>query len=258
MRSKTNKIIENIEKIPLSRKFHLSTNILNFNDVTNTPKSKWPSEWKKVSYKAYPRLKNVQLPGVVKLKTSFFSVLLKRKSTRKFSKQPLPGTKFSTIMYYTAGINYIDQKIKRFYPSGGARYPLEVYPLIFSVNGIKPGLYHYHVKTNSLELLQSPISKINVFKQFNQSWLKNSSVLLLITAVFDRTENKYKNRGYRHILTEYGHMAQNTYLIGSSLNVGVCSIGGFVDMGLNKIIDIDGIDESVIGVIALGNIHLNS
>lgn len=161
-------------------------------------------------------------------------------------------------MYYTAGINYIDQKIKRFYPSGGARYPLEVYPLIFSVNGIKPGLYHYHVKTNSLELLQSPISKINVFKQFNQSWLKNSSVLLLITAVFDRTENKYKNRGYRHILTEYGHMAQNTYLIGSSLNVGVCSIGGFVDMGLNKIIDIDGIDESVIGVIALGNIHLNS
>ena len=70
---------------------------------------------------------------------------------------------------------------------------------------------------------------------------------------FDRTEMKYRARGYRHIFTEYGHLAQNMYLICAALGLGICSIGGFIDDGLNKILDIDGRIESVIGVIAIGN-----
>lgn len=75
----------------------------------------------------------------------------------------------------------------------------------------------------------------------------------MISAVFDRSEMKYGDRGYRHIMTEYGHLAQNVYLVGTTLDLGVCSIGGFVDDALNKIIDVDGKVESVIGVIAVGS-----
>ena len=30
------------------------------------------------------------------------------------------------------------------YPGGGARYELEIYPVIYRCDGIKPGVYHYH------------------------------------------------------------------------------------------------------------------
>ena len=49
------------------------------------------------------------------------------------------------------------------------------------------------------------------------------------------------------------NIAQNIYLIGNALGLGICSVGGFLDDGLNDILDIDGRIESVIGVIAVGN-----
>ena len=89
--------------------------------------------------------------------------------------------------------------------------------------------------------------------QFNQKWIKKSAMLIIVTAIFERTTTKYGDRGYRHILTEYGHIAQNVYLLSSAFGLGCCSIGGFIDNGLNKLLDIDPVDESVIGVIAVGS-----
>ena len=69
----------------------------------------------------------------------------------------------SVILYYSCGIknfkkysNDVDElidKSKRFYPSAGARYPLEVYLGVFNVKNFFPGIYHYNVKWNTLELL---------------------------------------------------------------------------------------------------------
>ena len=141
------------------------------------------------------------------------------------------------------------------YPSAGARYPLEIYPFIFSVQGLKRAIYHYHVKTHSLELIYDGIFQRATLKNFSQSWIRKAAFLLVITAIFDRMEEKYKERGYRHIYTEYGHLAQNFYLVSSSLDLGCCSIGGFIDDGLNELLDLDGVDESTVGVTAFGNIR---
>ena len=60
-----------------------------------------------------------------------------------------------------------DQKevVRRFYPSGGARYPLEVYLLIQRVDSLTTGLYHYNVKENSLEILSTRLDDIASFKE---------------------------------------------------------------------------------------------
>jgi len=42
---------------------------------------------------------------------------------------------------------------KRFYPSAGARYPLEIYPIIFSSSDLEQGIYHYNSRDHSLELI---------------------------------------------------------------------------------------------------------
>lgn len=139
------------------------------------------------------------------------------------------------------------------YASARERYPLEVYPFVINVEGVVSAVYHYHLKTHSLELLLGRPFLHKTLIQFNQQWIRSSAVLAVITAIFERTESKYKDRGYRHTLTEYGHMAQNFYLVSTALHLGCCSVGGFIDEGLNEILDINGIDEGVIGVIALGS-----
>lgn len=251
-------IFDSIEdlRLPESRKFHISTKIRDNKPMKKTDPVTWPETWKRIFYKAYPRFEQIILPEPSEGKYNLIKALIQRKSTREFSQKPVSLSAFGDLLYYSAGmINFLtkNSSTKRFYPSAGARYPLELYPFVFKVEKIKSGVYHYHVKTHSLEgLLNKPFFQQTMW-QFSQSWIRKSAALLVITTVFDRTEAKYKNRGYRHVLTEYGHMAQNVYLFSSALGLGCCSIGGFVDDGLNEILDIDGIDESVVGVVAIGN-----
>lgn len=234
------------------RKFDSRIRINNLNSMKKTPYDKWPDEWKTIYYKAYPRLDQVVLPIPSEKKFDLYTALMIRESCRDFSNKPLDSQLLSDFLYYSCGIKK-PLSDKRMYPSAGGRYPLEVYPFVFKVNKINEGVYHYHFKTHSLESILSDHVYNQAMKHFNQEWIGKSSLLLVVSAVFDRTEIKYGDRGYRHILTEYGHMAQNFYLVGNALGLGLCSIGGFVDTGLNEMLDVDGRQESVIGVVAVGN-----
>lgn len=249
-------IKEILENLSDSRRFNNETKIKDFDSYKKTPYNTWPESWKKVHFKAYPRLGQVILPEPSEIEVDLQECLTKRSSWRNFSNDAIEIQRFSNLLYYSAGLKRLLDNSKgerRFYPSAGARYPLEICPFVFKVDGLKSAVYHYHLKTHSLEvLLNKPIFR-QTMKQFSQPWIRKSAVLFVITALFGRTEGKYGDRGYRHILTEYGHIAQNFYLVSAGLNLGCCSIGGFVDDGLNKMIDIDGIDESVIGVVAIGN-----
>ena len=245
-----------INKISKARQFNNLTKISKFDNKNVLSYNKWPIEWKTVYYKAYPRFEQVILPAPSSNNFNLYEILLKRESFRDFSNKPIKLDTLSDLLYYSIGMKKIlnnKSTNSRMYPSAGGRYPIEVYPFIFNVSQLQQGVYHYHFKTHSLEtLLQKPILE-EVVKQIQMPWTKKSGMLLVTSAVFDRNEMKYGDRGYRHILTEYGHLAQNVYLVGTALGLGICSIGGFVDDGLNKIIDIDGRVESVIGVMAIGN-----
>lgn len=242
-------------KLSDARAFHNKTKIKDISSFRTTPYRSWPESWKKVFYKAYPRFEQIILPLPSRKPHDFTQVLFDRESSREFCSASITLGQCSDLLYYAAGMKRFvtrDTSTKRFYPSAGGRYPLEVYPFVFHIEGIKSGIYHYHVKTHSLELLLGKPFFVQTFRQFSQRWMKKSTMLLVITAIFDRTEEKYKDRGYRHILTEYGHLAQNVYLVATALRLGCCSIGGFIDDGLNRLLDIDGIDEGVVGVITIG------
>lgn len=249
------KKLVNLLKLSKARQFNNLIKISKFDNKNVTSYNKWPIEWKTIYYKAYPRFEQVFLPTPSNNSFDLYKTLLKRESSRDFFNKPVKVSNLSDLLYYSVGMKKIlNNKLSnsRMYPSAGGRYPLEIYPFIFNVDQVKDGVYHYHFKTHSLEmLLQKPILK-EIVRQFQTPWIKKTGILLVVSAVFDRSEMKYGDRGYRHILTEYGHLAQNVYLVGAALGLGVCSIGGFIDDGLNEIIDIDGRVESVIGVVAVG------
>lgn len=245
-----------IKKLSNAKQFNNSVKILKFDSKNATPYDKWPIEWKTIYYKAYPRFEQVILPTPSSNNFDLYKMLLKRESSRNFSNKPIELNNLSDLLYYSVGMKKVinnKSSDSRMYPSAGGRYPLEIYPFIFNVNQLNQGVYHYHFKTHSLETLLQKLILKEVVKQFQMPWIRKTGMLFVISAVFDRSEMKYGDRGYRHILTEYGHLAQNIYLVGTALDLGVCSIGGFVDNGLNKMIDIDGRVESVIGVVAVGN-----
>lgn len=69
-----------------------------------------------------------------------------------------------------------------------------------------------------------------------------------------RMENlrKYKERGYRFVLLDAGHIGQNLYLMATALDLSVVSIGGFFDDDVNDLLRLDGVNESALYVIAVG------
>ncbi len=237
----------------LFEKYHQKSKIISLSKDNLDPK-KWPKEWKTVNYKGYGRLDEIKLPPPqIKINMPLTTVLAQRSSGRKFSVKPIKLSYLSTLLYHSAGINKTDREkvIRRFYPSAGGRYPLEAYFLSLNCE-IKNGLYHYYLKNHSLETLVL-FKKLELNKYFSQPWIVKASGLIIITAVFKRNTIKYADRGYRHILIEAGHLGQNIYLVSNALCLSCCAIGGYVDDNLNQLLDIDGINESVIYVLAVGN-----
>jgi len=231
--------------------------------VDNPPSNKIPKSWKKVYFKLYPRFPQISLKKIsrtVDLRESkLLSIIQKGKSERKFRGKSLNLKTISRILYFSSGIKNFNKikdnfdKSKRVYPSAGARYPLEVYTAILRSKEIPLGIYHYNVKWDTLELLLKGDFK----KEFsqgvtNQQWIKKSGMVIIITAVFGRTLIKYKERGWRYIFFEAGHLAQNVYLVSTLLKLKCCAIGGFVDKKIIKLLDLNPRSELPLYLIAVG------
>lgn len=249
-------IVKDSMKSSISKTFYQKTKINKFPKEEIHIKN-WPSSWKKIYTKDYPRLESIQLPkNIPLLNTSISTVLLKRKSERIYSKKKVSLSNLGTLLFYSAGVipgAKTWRATRRFYPSAGARYPLEVYLVTNSIVGLENGLYHYNVRCHSLDvLLQERCLNRTISKLTNQDWVSKSNVIILITSVFWRNQTKYGDRGLRHIFLEGGHLAQNIYLVGNTLDLKVCAIGGFVDDKINKILDIDDEEEGILYVLAVG------
>lgn len=233
------------------QKFHEKTKFTKLG--RNVHPKFWPQEWKTIFYKAYPRFEEIVLPKPdLSAKISFENTLKSRRSYRTFSKKSLSLAKLSSFLYYSAGLspNKIGLPQRRFYPSPGGRFSIEIY--IVSLNSELPkGVYHYYVKNNSLEKLLD-FKKGDLKSLSNQYWIKKAGCLIIMTTIFKRNTNKYGERGYRHVLVEAGHIGQNLYLLATALNLAVCGVGGYIDDNVNKFLDIDGKNESVIYVLAVG------
>ena len=147
-----------------------------------------------------------------------------------------------------------DGRHRRAQPSGGARFPIEVYPILFrSGEDLSAGLYHYNVKYHKLDVLWDREFGDKVINDiFIYPWVKDVALGLVMTSVFWRNQNKYGERGYRQILLEAGHIGQNVYLVSEALGLKCCALAGTRDENLEKLIDIDGITESVVYTLVIG------
>jgi len=67
-----------------------------------------------------------------------------------------------------------------------------------------------------------------------------------------RMRFRYQDRSYRYALLEAGHIGQNLYLAATSMGLGACSIGAFMDDPINAMLGVDGVEEAAIYMLAVG------
>lgn len=252
----TQKLLEKTEgKQSISDKFHAFTNNKKL-DVSSI--KVFPESWTRIHFKTYPRFDRINLNNIEIPVNKLTGILRKRRSTRQFSGLSISKVELVYLLLLSCGLISFKKSIdetRRPYPSAGARYPLEVYPLILNCEGIKRGLYHYNVKENSLEIiLEEDLKKWLIQVTGGEKWIVNTSVVFIITGVLGRMKIKYNDRGYRYMLIEAGHLGQNICLLATELSLGVCPLGGYIDDEVNKLLDINLQKECSLYLIAVGKL----
>jgi SagB-type dehydrogenase family enzyme len=190
----------------------------------------------------------------------FWEVLRQRRTRRRFLKQALSLDDFSTLMLWTWGQTHtitnpdIGQYILKTSPSGGARHPMEVYPIVLRVEGIEPGIYHYSVKHHALEHIGNAIAQDHlVYLCGNQEWVRDAAVVFFMTAVVARSMWKYKqSHAYRVLLLDAGHVGQTFHLVCTQLGLAPFTTAATRDTAIEHELGLDGVSEIAIYTAAVG------
>jgi SagB-type dehydrogenase family enzyme len=206
-------------------------------------------------YKQYTNNQKIQLTIPKEIKTlPLAETIKKRKSIRNYQEKALNLEQVAYLIWSCTGI----QRTQRGYdfrnvPSAGALYPIETYLFTKNTKNLQTGLYHYNIKENALEELQLEDLSDSLAKAcLGQNMPIYAPITIIWSAIFERTKWKYKQRAYRYIYLDCGHIVQNLALTATALGLGSCQIGAFYDDEVNKILRLDGENESVIYLSTIG------
>jgi SagB-type dehydrogenase family enzyme len=238
---------------PLAWTYHRNTCRWPFNmHGLNVPRSSM------AAFKEHPGAPLIPLPPPDALTTPLGDVMVMRQSCRRFLPEAISLASLGTVLRLTYGVlgeaESFDGFLERPVPSGGALYPLELYVLVQRVQEARVGVLHYLPLVHAVEVLHDePLPRLLTSELFlGQPYLADAAGILVISAVVERSMWKYEDRGYRYILLEAGHVAQNAILSAYGLGLAALPLGGFFDDDLGALLRLDGDHEIALYGVALG------
>ncbi len=209
---------------------------------------------KPLTYKEYPEAKRFPLPPPAARTSSVHEALSNRRSVRRFAPGPMTLADLSYLLWAATGIRESrGGHAFRTAPSAGALYPIETYVAVNSVEGLPQGLYHYGVREHVLEQLRmGPVGEEVSQAALDQDMCSEAPVVLIHSAVFERTVWKYGQRGYRYVYLDAAHVSAQMSLAAASLGLGSCQIAAIYDDEMNALLGADGVRESAIYLSVIG------
>lgn len=209
--------------------------------------------------KPYTVSPKVLLPDELPLYTrNLDDVLVGRESARAIAPGSIGLAQVAKVLRMSYGVTRDNAETDfprpfRVIPSGGALYPLEIYLYAATVEDLESGLYHYDPEDHSLDALPLSAHRRHPAPLFvQQTLVEDAAAILFISAIFRRSTFKYGDRGYRFVLLEAGHLAQNAIIAGTEMDLAVTSIGGFFDREVDRYLGFDGLSESTVYALLLG------
>ena len=206
-------------------------------------------------YRNYPGAPKVPLPEpAMKGGKPLWDVVQARRSVRRYQDSPLSLLELSQLLWASQGItNHRPNVELRAAPSAGALYPVETYLAVHSAVGLEMGIYHYDIQNHQLEQLRlGDYRAETAAAALDQAIARTAAVVFIWTGVFPRSKWKYKQRTYRYVYLDAGHIAQNVALAAVALGLGSCQIAALYDEEVNALLGVDGEEESVLYMSSVG------
>ena len=205
-------------------------------------------------YKQYVDAEKVTLPTDWDMDRELRQTLQYRRSCRRFGESAISIKDLSVLLWASQGITgRAGNFFLRAAPSAGALYPVETYLSVQNVETIDAGLFHFQPAEFSLDKLSGEFSGNKVAEAaLGQSFLAQAGVVFIWSAILRRNFSKYGHRGMRYIFMDAGHISQNLLLAAEALGLGACPVAAFYDDELNALLGLDGTEESVIYMAAVG------
>jgi SagB-type dehydrogenase family enzyme len=164
---------------------------------------------------------------------SLEAALAARRSVRSFGSRPLTEAEVGQLLWAAQGVTSAGGG--RTAPSAGATYPLELYVATAA------GLSRYHPAEHGLERLRADDVRTELAAAgSDQSALVQAPAIFVVTAIAERTEERYGSRAERYVQLEAGHAAQNLLLQAVALELGAVPIGSFDDDAVATALDLPG------------------
>ena len=161
--------------------------------------------------------------------------IAQRRSVRDFVSATLKLSDISQLLWSAQGIT--DARGLRAAPSAGALYPLELYVVAATVDGLAPGVYRYDPQQHQLiKAGGGDVRAALAEAALSQAWIADAAVIIVFTADYQRTRKKYGNRAERYVHIEVGHAAENLFLQAVSLGLASVVVGAFDDDELARVL----------------------
>ncbi|HEX2259443.1 MAG TPA: SagB/ThcOx family dehydrogenase [Actinomycetota bacterium] len=208
-------------------------------------------------FKDYVGLQSVPLPSPT-MPTGYPATLAV--TERPAEARVLDAPEVSRLLNLAAGVSRIyelpggEQIFFRTYACAGALYPIEVYLACGGeVEGLSPGLYHFHPLESALRQLRTDDPRPYLARATGlRRSVATSPVSMILTGIPWRTTWKYRARGYRHLYWDSGMILANMLALAASGGHPAEVLLGFDDQELNLLVGVDGDREMAICVVPVG------
>lgn len=194
-----------------------------------------------------------------------------RQSIREYDEQPICLAQLAEFLYRCARVKQvysvedhwgsdpmqIGETTRRPYPSGGALYELEIYPVVHRCDGLAAGLYHYQPLSHTLHLVTEwhPPVEVLIFDAWKSTGQQDlPQVVFIITARFGRLFWKYHDIAYGLILKHVGVLYQTFYLVATAMQLAPSAIGASNSQQFCSVVGLNQYEESSVGEFSLGSL----
>lgn len=213
------------------------------------------------SYDSFSTIINLPSVNEETLKHSnIYDCIKERRSTRFYSEDFMSLDELSYLLWATQGISGTNKAglTLRTVPCSGATHTFETYLFVMRVDGLQQGIYRYlpveHKIMFMFELdeLDQKVDEITLEQPFVPNFAKKAAVVFAWSTIPYRSEWKYDVTAHKKILIDVGHVCQNLYLASESVGAGACAIGIYDQKLIDEILNLDGEDEFVLYLAAVG------
>jgi SagB-type dehydrogenase family enzyme len=149
-----------------------------------------------------------------------------------------------------------DGRVHQFRTAGGtgAQYHLELYFVCADLADLDAGVYHYSALDHRLRLLRAGDFRAALADATgNEPSIAGAPVVLAVTSTFWRNAWRYRERAYRHTYWDAGTSLSHILAVAASAGVATRLVFGYADAAVNEVLDVDGVRESTVALVALGH-----